>query len=385
MYIFIVLLTIQVFPIFAQTINEQKVFSPYQCKESKSPLLTNDNPHDYLDIKIITDFNTLLDKKDSTYRPAILSYDLNEIESVELPILIRGRGNSRRKYCHFIPLKIVFDKGDQLSAITNSKDLKTQYNAYSKYFNENPELYKDFQGYEQEDNIFKKVGKKAKIITHCGNQKNNNWILGGNEETQQNRVLQEHYIYKMISSFTSMSLRSKLLNITYLNKDGITLTTEMGIILEPKSSLAKRCSLSLTRNVSKANITAKKNIEFLNHFFYQKDYYFNNHNMIPLYSENEIYFTPYDYDLSGIIQPNYGKNFGHHSKYLSRFQDWLNKDYTKNKLFVTTQVNTFLNKEKKMRSMISDSFLSEKVMNDMLDWFDTYSQALKNTLDETSK
>jgi len=336
-------------------------------------------------MEIIADFNELNIQKIAT--PAILSYWDKQKRKVSLPLIVEPRGHSRRSYCKYVPQKYYFDVEGllrKLKANNPSLDTLDQYKSYYSYVKNNLKRYETFQGYKQKFNIFQGLGKKVKIVTHCGNKPDYNWIFGAPAPVQTTRVLQEHYIYQMMQVLRTTTLNTKLLIMTYRSKSGIILGKRVALLREPKSSLAKRCKLSskakpqvsMTGNTSSAAQT-----DFINRFFYNNDYgLYGNHNVFNLYSKTQKYYVPYDFDLSGLIHAGYFKNSGYHSGVLAikKFESFLHN--YKDKQAVKDFLRYFFYKKTEMEQVLIRSRMSKIVKKDMLAWFYNYSKIMNQSL-----
>ena len=175
---------------------------PHVCTESKSPLFKADASDD-LKIEIVADFDHINKTEIEDYKPyapAMLSYVNADGVKEYVAMQIEARGNSRFSYCEWRPLKFTFE-GEKYSKsivdsvipnVDNPTYMASLYEAMTKEkgvdltheLDKKSDEYRMFVGVSNKKNVFKKLGKDIKVVTHCGNGswfKNEVQILGSPE------------------------------------------------------------------------------------------------------------------------------------------------------------------------------------------------------------
>jgi hypothetical protein len=174
--------------------------------------------------------------------------------------------------------------------------------------------------------IFSKLGDDVKIVTHCGNAY---WEhVGGKDTAAQNtKIMSEYYLYKMLAEFRLPIESARLAHITYFNADGTSAYSDinksggtdhfkLAFFREPPTSVARRCGLLSKKPENTGNDYYGKSdkassfqADFVNKFAFNNDYTLAGQNMNKFYNKDgDIFYGPYDFDLSGVIDLNYPKN-----------------------------------------------------------------------------
>jgi hypothetical protein len=205
-------------------------------------------------------------KPKEEYLKAILTYHINDKDSVNKEIRLKSRGEFRNGYCSFPPVVVNFKKSD-----FQKGDLK--------------EI------------------EKMKMVTHC---------ISGNEDN----LLKEYLIYKLYNVLTDSSFRVRLVKIKYIN----TYKKSKPIIsysffIEPMSILAKRinCTPVEALSLTQKNIQPKfiDRAAIFNYMIGNTDWSVpNQHNVkvltIPGSLTPELGLViPYDFDYSGMVNAHY--------------------------------------------------------------------------------
>ena len=200
---------------------------------------------------------------DSTYIKTNLSYQNDEGAWQELEIELRQRGNFRLKNCYYAPLKIKIKK-------SNSKGTL-------------------FEG-----------NKKLKLVLPCLTYGNNN-----------DYILKEYIAYKLFEGISDDHFKTRLATITYTEITGNRTKNHSlkGILIEDDKVLAKRSGGEIIeRSIHPLNQDAIASVQ--NAFFqymigctdFSTAY---QHNQILLFNSNRIIPIPYDFDMSGLVNPIY--------------------------------------------------------------------------------
>ena len=200
---------------------------------------------------------------DSTYIKTNVSYQNDDGVWKELEIELRQRGNFRLKNCYYAPLKIKIKK-------SNSKGTL-------------------FEG-----------NKKLKLVLPCLTYGNNN-----------DYILKEYIAYKLFEGISDYHFKTRFATITYTEIVGNRTKTHLlkGILLEDDKVLAKRSGGEIIeRSIHPLNQDAIASVQ--NAFFqymigctdFSTAY---QHNQTLLFNSNRIIPIPYDFDMSGFVNPIY--------------------------------------------------------------------------------
>jgi hypothetical protein len=227
-------------------------------------LFTNEVPLE-LDLRFdITHYTRKKPKEE--YLKAILTYHLNDKDSVNKEIRLKSRGEFRNGYCSFPPIVVNFKKG----------------------------------GFKKED--LKDI-EKMKLVTHC---------MSGNEQN----LLKEFLIYKLYNVLTDSSFRVRLLKINYINtyKESKPIRS-YGFFIEPVSILADRikCTPVEALNLNQRNILPEymDRVAIFNYMIGNTDWSVPNlHNVrvftVPGSADPSLGLAiPYDFDYSGLVNAHY--------------------------------------------------------------------------------
>jgi len=224
----------------------------------------------YLEIRIVTDIDTLLrDKSENpSYHKSRLSYKNSDSTWSSLDADIRVRGNFRKQSenCDFPPLKLRIDKKNRTNTIfENTRELK--------------------------------------VVTHCQSDL---------PEYEQ-YVIQEYLIYRMYSILSDISYNTRLLKVTYIDKNDPELTfKKFAFFLEDPDVMEERLNgqmLNLqTVDPDEIDRDYYLIISFFHYLIINTDWSLPILHNIDLFSLD--YFKPpipipFDFDWSGLINIPY--------------------------------------------------------------------------------
>jgi len=212
----------------------------------------------------MTEYTRKRSKED--YLKAILTYHLNDKDSVNREIRLKSRGEFRNGFCDFPPIRLNFKNA----------------------------------GFKKDD--LKEI-EAIKLVTHC---------KYGNEEN----LLKEYLCYKLFNVLTDKSFRARLLEIdyinTYKNKKPVH---SYGFLIEPISILAERINAveveSLKLGQKSMSPETMNRLAIFNYMIGNTDWSVpNQHNckiLSPLKSETPGLglIIPYDFDYSGLVNADY--------------------------------------------------------------------------------
>ncbi len=263
MYFQVFLIAFSFLPAFGQNDSANIEFAAVDTL-SDFGLFTNEDPLE-LDLRFdITHYTRKKPKEE--YLKAILTYHLNDKDSVNKEIRLKSRGEFRNGYCSFPPIVVNFKKG----------------------------------GFKKED--LKDI-EKMKLVTHC---------MSGNEQN----LLKEYLIYKLYNVLTDSSFRVRLLKINYINtyKESKPIRS-YGFFIEPVSILADRikCTPVEALNLTQRNIQPEyiDRVAIFNYMIGNTDWSVpNQHNVkvftVPASANPSLGLViPYDFDYSGLVNAHY--------------------------------------------------------------------------------
>jgi hypothetical protein len=227
-------------------------------------LFTN---NEVLNLSLRFDMTTYKKKKPKEeYMKAILTYHLNEKDSVNKEVRLKTRGEMRNGYCDFPPIQLNFNKS----------------------------------GFIKED--IKSIGK-IKLVTHCNY---------GNEEN----LFKEFLIYKLYNVLTDTCFRVRLVKIEYINTYKKTKpVVTYAFFIEPLEMLAARTN---SVEVKSLNLTQKHiyqkmmdRVGIFNYMIGNTDWSVPNQHNVKILSSLDPdksslgIIIPYDFDYSGLVNANY--------------------------------------------------------------------------------
>jgi hypothetical protein len=205
-------------------------------------------------------------KPKDEYMKAVLTYHINDKDSINKEIRLKSRGTMRYEYCDFPPIKLNLMKQDSN----------------------------------------KKVPGKIhtlKMVTHCQN---------GNEEY----LLKEYLIYKLYNKLTDMSFRVRLVRVEYINTSKKSKPiAAYAFLVEPEEMLAER---SHTVHLKTSNVSQKTvlpeimdRVAIFNYMIGNTDWSVAKQHNIKVYSgppagsSYHVVIVPFDFDFSGLVNAHY--------------------------------------------------------------------------------
>jgi len=239
------------------------------------PLFQNS---DILDVRIVAPFATIVSERpDQDEIPGTFQYTNEAGELVEVDIGVRTRGRFRRQkeICPFPPLRLNFKTSQTKKSLLHKQD-------------------------------------KLKLVTHCRN----------NSTRYQQVVLSEYTAYRILNELTDLSLRVRLLRITYVDteKDNRE-QVSYGFFIENEERMAKRLDASLV-DLNRTKVSSLQpgytNLISMYHYLIGNTDFSPIagaeetccHNHILLGREGElVHSIPYDFDQAGLVNaPHAGAN-----------------------------------------------------------------------------
>jgi len=222
---------------------------------------------DLLHLSLRFDVREYMRKKPKEeYLNAILTYHINETDSINKEIRIKSRGGFRNGYCDFPPLSLNFSKSDSAGSGLNKIE-------------------------------------KIKAVTHC---------KYGNESY----LFKEYLVYKLYNMLTEYSFKVRLARIDYISTEKKSkIISTYCFLLEPFNSLAKRTN-SIPVNsttLSQRNIIPEmmNRVTIFNYMIGNTDWavtYQHNCHVLTGGIPNKQGLgipVPYDFDYSGFVDAHY--------------------------------------------------------------------------------
>ncbi|MEL6593448.1 MAG: hypothetical protein AAFP02_03905 [Bacteroidota bacterium] len=207
-------------------------------------------------------------KHKDEYQEALFTVKLDENTSISDTIRMKARGEFRKQYCGFPPIKLNFKKADfQVPALANLE--------------------------------------KIKLVTHCRNT-----------ETFQQYLYKEYLTYKSLNLITPYSLRVRLVKLTYIDQEERKQPfVRYGFLIEDIDDLAARVeAIEIEQEGVHPELTDRQQMTRVALFEFMignTDWHIPSlHNVKLLqekqFSENpKLFVIPYDFDYSGMVNTMY--------------------------------------------------------------------------------
>ena len=299
---------------------------------------------DLLDVALEFDLRTFLKKHPKAgYQNAKLTIYVSDNDTIDRKVKIKPRGEYRQTVCSFPPVMINFKKL--------------------------------FPAYSDTGSI-----NKLKLVTHCQSGK-----------TSDENVLREYLVYKLFNVLTDTSFRVRLLRVNYIDaaREGKTIT-QYGFFIEPVEIMALRTKSSV---VKATNLTQKhivpSNMNRVAIFFYmiaQWDWSVPGlHNVAvivpPDYATSALGIAiPYDFDLTGIVNPPYG--FPDEKMGIKSNRDRLFSGICRSREEFARALSEFRDLKEKFYSVVNEfTYLDLKAKKDITGFLDQFFNQLDNQKD----
>tara|TARA_B100000965_G_scaffold372879_1_gene362893 strand:+ start:1496 stop:2515 length:1020 start_codon:yes stop_codon:yes gene_type:complete len=269
---------------------------------------------------------------DSTYIKTDLEYNYQN-EWKTIPVELRARGNFRRAKCYFPPIKMKMKKSNYKNTI--------------------------FDG-----------NKKTKLVLPCRV-----------EDDKNDNILQEYIAYKIYEIISPYHFKTRRVNIEFTEPKGKKSKTYSlkGFIIEDDSKLEKRFGGRVVEQfVHPMAMQGKGSVQ---HALFQ--YMLGNtdfsvayqHNGKLLYNSKDFIPLPYDFDMTGWVDPSYG--FGNPTLNLSSLTDRMYRGFKRDDALMNEVKDQFVNSKNEIIALVN-SFKSEfdsssefnKMYKFMTDFFD---------------
>lgn len=271
-------------------------------------------------------------KPKEEYLDAVMTYHINDHDSVNKDIRLKSRGDMRNEYCDFPPVRLNFGKTEFQKSDLSKID-------------------------------------KLKMVTHCRT---------GNEEY----LLREYLIYKLYNVLTDNSFRVRLVKVDYINtaKKSKPINT-YAFLIEPIEILAERTK---STPVNSTNLTQKliipeimDRMAIFNFMIGNTDWSVPNLHNCKVLSGLSInnpglgIIVPYDFDYSGLVNADYAVPFDGLGLKSVRERRYLGICRSED-VFINA-LKEFTDKKEEFYKVINDfPLLSTKAKKDMIGYLDNF-------------
>lgn len=376
----------------APEVAKYKTMKPRKCAKSKAPLFKDETEAKPPRLILKSDLKTAF-LSPANWKPGVVYVEGAANDTYRfIPVIIERRGNSRGDYCEFKPLRFTFllqpadparraeleaaGKGDWTIGVTPQKhaeilgELAALPSVEAKVQHYHDKLAAlmagkplPANGFPQEKgSLFHKVGDDIKLVTHCGKAQGWPEIGGPDYPAQHKRLMLEYALYKVLDEFDTAIIDTAAATFKYYGAADATpmlfdgKDEAISFFREPKTQLAERCDLKPDRDpagpAGAGDAVSAQQGPFINYFTASLDFAIFGHNYENLFGPaNAIFYSPYDFDLSGVITETYFKNPGPITAQAERFKTFLAGK--ENNEIVLSQVLFLLNKMPKLRAVAS--------------------------------
>lgn len=250
---------------------------------------------------------------DSTFIETDLNF-LIENKWNTIPVSLRARGNFRRAKCYFPPIKMKIKKSLSKNTV--------------------------FKG-----------NKSLKLVLPCRT-----------EDEKNDNILQEFIAYKIYEVISPYHFKTRRVNIDFTEPKGRKNKTFAlkGFLIEDDSRLAKRFDGRVVEQF--IHPMAMQGLTSVQHAFFQflignTDFSVSyQHNGKLLYTSKEFLPLPYDFDMTGWVDPSYG--FGNPVLQLSALTDRRYRGFKRDDQVMNTVRKQYIDSKDEIISIV-DSFKSE--------------------------
>ena len=259
-----ILIVFFVLPAFSQNDTIDNPFAAVDTLRHDFGLFAND---DILHLSLRFDIREYIRKKPKDeYLNAILTYHINEKDSINKEIRIKSRGIFRNGYCYFPPLSLNFSKPDSIKSDPGRI-------------------------------------AKIKVVTHC-------------QYGSENYLFKEYLVYKLYNLLTEYSFRVRLARIDYISSTGKSKTiSTYCFLIEPLHILARRTNSVPVNSttLSQKNIIPEimNRVTIFNYMIGNTDWAVTFQHNCKVFSGNFPdrpglgIAVPYDFDYSGLVDTHY--------------------------------------------------------------------------------
>ncbi len=292
---------------------------------------------DVLELQLRTDFSQLLDNgEQELLQPAQLRILNGPAAGAQFSLQISQRGETRKRYCDFPPLKLKFDKDSlQASGLSPIASMK--------------------------------------LVTHCKA-----------DSLFEHLVIREYLAYLMYQQLTAFSFRVQLARIEYIDSStALDSIQRFAFLIEPSKQMAQRLNCRKLKEEEVSKRIQKDQYHLLTLFQYMignTDWNIGRRHNIKLYQCAQLSAPlpiPYDFDYSGLVNAPYARP---HPKLAlenvrQRLFQWRGKDPSS----LDKSLEIFIaNKEKLLQLSYSCPFLSPESQADMQQYLHSFFEIIES-------
>jgi hypothetical protein len=245
---------------------------------------------------------------DSTYIETDLNF-LQEDKWNTIPVSLRARGNFRRAKCYFPPIKMKIKKCQTKNTVFNGN-------------------------------------KSLKLVLPCKIENENN-----------DNILQEYIAYKIYEIISPYYFKTRRVDVDFTEPKGKKSKSYLlkGFLIEDDSRLAKRFDGRVVEQF--IHPMAMGGLTSVRHAFFQ--YLIGNtdfsvsfqHNGKLLYTNKEFLPLPYDFDMTGWVDPSYG--FGNPTLGLSSLSERVYRGFKRDNELMNTVRKQFIDSKVEIVKLVS--------------------------------
>jgi hypothetical protein len=245
---------------------------------------------------------------DSTYIETDLNF-LQEDKWNTIPVSLRARGNFRRAKCYFPPIKMKIKKSQTKNTVFNGN-------------------------------------KSLKLVLPCKIENENN-----------DNILQEYIAYKIYEIISPYYFKTRRVDVDFTEPKGKKSKSYLlkGFLIEDDSRLAKRFDGRVVEQF--IHPMAMGGLTSVRHAFFQ--YLIGNtdfsvsfqHNGKLLYTNKEFLPLPYDFDMTGWVDPSYG--FGNPTLGLSSLSERVYRGFKRDNELMNTVRKQFIDSKVEIVKLVS--------------------------------
>ena len=299
-------------------------------------LFDSDEP---LELTIESDYKKLnKEKNNDEYQKAFLHYQLNDSIVIKRKIRIKPRGEFRKKYCYFPPIRLNFKKTEFF--VEDLRDLE-----------------------------------KMKMVTHC---------RGGSDFEKY--ILKEYLVYKLFNLFTDLSFNARLLKVKYVDTGRKNKTQDTwAFLIEENDKMAARHGGALMENqkLSQPNMEDQHMtlVAVFEYMIGNTDWSIPGQHNVKLLKFLDLnkpapYPVPYDFDYSGFVNASYAvppEGLGLNNVRERRFLGYCRTAEEFQNVF-----NYFLEREEDVYQTITNfPYLGKKEKADLIKFIQTFYKNIK--------
>lgn len=304
---------------------------------SELDLFAKDTP---LEITLISDFKNFMKKKyKPKNQPAMLQVTLQDSIMIKRKIKIKPRGEFRRSYCSFPPIRLNFKKVE--FELEHLQQLE-----------------------------------KMKMVVDCRQS-----------DLYQNYLLREYLTYKLFSLFTELSFQVRLIHVRYLDtgRERHNDRTAYAFLIEEIGDVAARNN-ALEIKQDKLGQTSTNPQQMLlvamfNYMIGNTDWSVPGRHNVKLIKKKDIqdiypYTIPYDFDYSGLVNATYAVPY--EKLGLNNVRERMFLGFCHESADFEKTIQLFLEKEDAVRHLVEDfDYLDERDKRDIISFLNEFYTQIK--------